>query len=205
MGYFDDKFTGKRLRVLGPGRHQLVDAVWTKKFCLMNFEMDLPANTAHPRVVFESKEKAEAQLALWREDEIDKIYVQEIRQCGHHIQVPRGGGLGLPPDDFARTAALACLEAAYEVLGEVPYTGGCTSFWSPYEWIDKEGKNGDYGEACQLVLCYDGGDISQLCNMSKGNYLLHDSFDDKLSKRGYYHEAVFGWCSAVYKTEHRDI
>jgi len=171
----------------------------------MNFENNLPTNTANPQVVFDTKDEARAQLELWKKDGIDKIYVQEIEQCGRYIRIPRGGNLILPVEEFARTAALACLEAAYEVLGEVPYTGGCTSFWSPYEWIDKEGKNGDYGEACQLVLCYDGGDISQLCNSAKGNYTWCDSFSEELRKRGYYHEAVFGWCSAVYKTEHRDI
>lgn len=201
MSYFKDKYYDKRLNIVSPGIHTLTDVVWSTRYCLMNFENNLPGNSAHPQVVFNDKKTAEEQLKVWQKDGIKKIYVQEIQQGGGHIRIPRNGGLILPVEDSAKQAALACLEAAYDTLGAVPYTGGGTAFWSHHEWLDKEGASGYYGEDCQLVLVYDGGDFSAICNMDKGNYALYEKFKEALSVRGYRHEPDYSWVSPIYKLE----
>jgi len=73
-------------------------------------------------------------------------------------------------------------------------SGGCTTFYSPQEWADREE---DYGTESELVIVYDGGDLYDVMNGYR--YKLEDELTKALDKVGVYFEPCTSWYCAVYE------
>lgn len=82
------------------------------------------------------------------------------------------------------------------VKKDMVYTGGCKTFYSPQEWIDR---GEEYGTKSLLLVVHDGGDVAQVCNMDYMNYRLHDELIAHLGKHGFYFEPCTCWYGAIYK------
>lgn len=85
---------------------------------------------------------------------------------------------------------------AFLIGADATYTGGCTAFYSPQEWV-KRGES--YGARSVLIVVHDGGDISEICNLDKENYELNDRMNAALQAAGFYFEACTSWYGAIYK------
>lgn len=75
-------------------------------------------------------------------------------------------------------------------------TGGCTTFYSPKEWIDRKE---DYGTKSELIIVYDGGTVGDFFNYENFNYDLINKMDQALKIVGLYTEQCTNWYSALYK------
>jgi hypothetical protein len=99
--------------------------------------------------------------------------------------------------DYPDALALAekIWEAAEEVLGRPPATGGCTPFYTVQEWTSR---GEDYGTKSMLIICHDGGDFAYLLNYDNGAYDLIDEFIEAMDEIGLWTEGCTCWYSAVY-------
>lgn len=96
----------------------------------------------------------------------------------------------------AKTVANGVVKFLTERYGAAPDGGGCKAFYSPREWKDR---GEDYGTDSVLVLCHDGGDLSDLCG-GYSNPKTEAAFHDYLRREhGVWVERCTGWYSAVYK------
>lgn len=104
------------------------------------------------------------------------------------------------PDEEQIRLSQAVLDAAVEAIGEPPYTGGCTTFYTPQKW--KERKE-EYGTTSQLIVVHDGGDFAPLLNLDYEAYALHDKFSEALRRRlpNYILEPCTCWYAALYKQD----
>lgn len=70
--------------------------------------------------------------------------------------------------------------------------GGCTAFYSPQEWKERGER---YGTESELLIVYDGGPMSRLCN----TYCTDtEAFDKALSDAGVWRENCTHWYGAIY-------
>ena len=74
-------------------------------------------------------------------------------------------------------------------------SGGCKTFYSPAEWIER---GEDYGKNSHLIIVYDGGDVGHFFNMNHERYKLYDEMQTALRNIGLYFEECTGWYSAIY-------
>lgn len=93
--------------------------------------------------------------------------------------------------------AHAVWNAAGQVLGSQPATGGCTPFYTAEQWAERQES---YGLNSELIICHDGGDLAPLINLDYERYQMYDEFDRHLRKLGYYVEPCTCWYAAVYRT-----
>ena len=80
-------------------------------------------------------------------------------------------------------------------------TGGCKTFYSPKEWLDR---GEQYGLGSELVVVYDGGDLYYVMNPHYADfpsmfYKLQGELDEELKKAGVYTEACYSWHGAIYE------
>ncbi len=87
-------------------------------------------------------------------------------------------------------------DAAKQVLGEDPHTGGCQTFYSPEQW---KARGEQYGVESKLILVHDGGDFAPLLNLDYGEYTRFDAFA-KLLGDDLLIEQCTCWYSAVYNS-----
>jgi len=105
---------------------------------------------------------------------------------------------GLPENPKRRKVAEAFKAAAIEVWGRLPNTGGCQTFYTPEEWAER---GEQYGLNSELIICHDGGEVSNLVSYDAEDYQKIDEMISALNKRGYWVEQCTCWYSAVYKNE----
>jgi|TARA_R100000656_G_scaffold104176_4_gene76421 hypothetical protein len=73
------------------------------------------------------------------------------------------------------------------------FTGGCKAFYSPKEW---EERGESYGCDSELVVVYDGSELSQLCRFDGD---LYGEMRRELEKLGLWIDECMSWYAAVYK------
>jgi hypothetical protein len=89
-------------------------------------------------------------------------------------------------DAGATTAAMAALDAAIEVLGENPYTGGCKAFYTPQAFKELGWQKMEMlYKGVQCVIVCDGGDFAPMLNIAYEDYGSINRFEDALDNRGY--------------------
>lgn len=93
-------------------------------------------------------------------------------------------------------------EKAYEVIVSVlqrfgaTYTGGCTAFYSPKEWADRDES---YGRDSHLIVVYDGGSHRAAFEPEcQEETVVHSAMTKALEEAGFYIEPGTGWYGAVY-------
>ena len=115
-----------------------------------------------------------------------------------------GEDLRLPVASLPRIVAKAVLGAACQALIEngyktedepLPCCGGCTSFYSRKQWIER---GEEYGLEAALVVCHDGGDLSTVMSYTTSDYVLHERFLELLKETGHWCEPITNWATAVY-------
>ena len=74
---------------------------------------------------------------------------------------------------------------------DLTYTGGCKTFYSPKEWKEK---GEEYGINSELIVVYDGGDVSEFFDGA-----FYDKMVKYLKNVGLYFERCTCWYSAIYK------
>ena len=175
------------------------EASFKKAFAILNLDGELATSTESPSAVFPDKENAEVLMKHLKEVcEVEDIYIQEIEILGSVIRMPLKGDLILPVDQPARGIAAKVLKAAFRVMGRVPYTGGCYTFYTIEQWAKRKEK---YGLDSELIIVHDGGEFSNLCSYDRCDYKLIDAFSKELEKIGYWVEQCTCWYSALYKIE----
>lgn len=87
------------------------------------------------------------------------------------------------------------LVTTFFVENKMTDTGGCKTFYSPKEWQEKGNR---YGTKSVLIVVYDGGDVSKVCNIDKENYDLNEHFCKFMNKFGYSFEECTCWYGAIY-------
>jgi hypothetical protein len=93
-------------------------------------------------------------------------------------------------------------EKAYEAIVSVlkrfkaTNTGGCTVFYSPKEWADRDES---YGRDSHLIVVYDGGDHRGAFEPEgRADMALHKAMTKALDEIGVYVEPCTCWYGAVY-------
>lgn len=84
-------------------------------------------------------------------------------------------------------------DAIMATMGDVE-TGGCRTFYSPAEWA---ARGETYGRNAELIVVYDGGDVSSYFTYDYG-FTLAEKMSDALSKVGMFAEQCTGWYSGIY-------
>ena len=77
-------------------------------------------------------------------------------------------------------------------------TGGCKTFYSPAEW---NARGEDYGLKSELIVVYDGGDVSGFFNYDDEQYGSIDEMSEALQQSNLFSEQCTNWYSAIYKGE----
>ena len=175
---------------------------WDVGYAVLNIFGNPATGSASFSALFDNKEDAVAyQKGLLEIDKKLYTYVEEVKQHGDILAFPEMSNYDnkLPdavkyPKDYK--AARAALLAASDVMKAVPYTGGCTTFYTTQKWADRKE---EYGIDSEVIICHDGGDFSALCNYSECEYTLLERFSKKMEKAGYCIEQCTCWYSAVYK------
>lgn len=93
---------------------------------------------------------------------------------------------------------------AYDVVmavlmaNEATTTGGCKAFYSPQEWEEREE---EFGQGCELIVVYDGGDLARFFSLDHGypKYAMHSKMRVALESAGLFAEECTGWYSAIYR------
>jgi hypothetical protein len=84
---------------------------------------------------------------------------------------------------------------------KMTYTGGCTAFYSPAKWKEREEQ---YGLDGVLIVVHDGGNHKAAFSMDAcyggGSYEPMESMQRELEAAGFYYEECTGWYGAVYAT-----
>lgn len=75
-------------------------------------------------------------------------------------------------------------------------TGGCTTFYSPKQWVDRKE---EYGTKSELIICHDGGTVGEFFSYDNGAYGLIAMMSDSLEEVGLYAEQCTSWYTAIYK------
>jgi hypothetical protein len=73
-------------------------------------------------------------------------------------------------------------------------TGGCRPFYTPREWKER---GEQYGHDADLIVVYDGGDVSYAFNYDKGSFKLHNDMMRALELSGFAVEQCTHWYSAI--------
>lgn len=76
---------------------------------------------------------------------------------------------------------------------------GCTAFYTPEKWRER---GESYGLDSVLILCHDGGDLAQYCNIDYGCPGGIERMRQCLEPLGYWIESCTCWYSAVYPVNH---
>jgi len=71
------------------------------------------------------------------------------------------------------------------------YTGGCPPFYTPESWRER---GEQYGEGATLIICHDGGALSDIVGPHHFLHGLHASIERELNAAGFYLE----WCDSWY-------
>jgi len=81
---------------------------------------------------------------------------------------------------------------------EATDSGGCRSFYSPAEWLDR---GEQYGTISELVVVYDGGDLAGFFSLdaSYPTYKSHTLMSEALAAEGLYCEECTCWYAAIYE------
>ena len=79
---------------------------------------------------------------------------------------------------------------------ELLHTGGCKAFYSPDEWLLRGEK---YGIDSQLIICHDGGDLSDIFGAEGHMHPANAEIERDLTGIELFVESCTGWYSAVYK------
>lgn len=76
------------------------------------------------------------------------------------------------------------------------YTGGCTAFYSPKEWADRDES---YGRDSHLIVVYDGGSHRAAFEPEcPEETVIHTAMTKALDEIGAFIEPCTGWYGAVY-------
>lgn len=75
-------------------------------------------------------------------------------------------------------------------------SGGCTTFYSPKQWKERDER---YGTNSLLLVVHDGGDVSNFFNYDCECYELINKMDKALREAGFYAECCTNWHTAIYK------
>jgi hypothetical protein len=94
-----------------------------------------------------------------------------------------------------RTVKTLIEDYVRQVLGQLPYTGGCRTFFSPKEWATR---GEEHGLKSKLIVAYDGGDYAPFFRIGEFDRLA-ESMQRHLNKHGYMYEECTNWYSAVHK------
>ena len=92
--------------------------------------------------------------------------------------------------------------------------GGCTAFYSPTAWREREES---YGTESHLVIVYDGGALRPVFSLDAAydlgceiyretgkkcaGYALYEGMQEKLREAGLYFDECTSWYSAIYSVE----
>ena len=100
------------------------------------------------------------------------------------------------PDNLS-DAGKTAYEIIMKVMGEeLIDTGGCTTFYSSKQWIER---GEDYGTKSELIICHDGGSVGDYFSYDNYNYELINKMSEALEAVGLYTEQCTSWYSALYK------
>jgi len=71
------------------------------------------------------------------------------------------------------------------------YTGGCPPFYTPDSWRER---GEQYADGATLIVCHDGGALSEIVGPGHHLYALYASVERDLNAAGFYLE----WCDSWY-------
>ena len=97
--------------------------------------------------------------------------------------------------DEQKKIATVILAICRETYGGDASGGGCSAFFTPEEWIERDEL---YGRDSALVVVHDGGDLRAFFNLDVMEYTLYDKMTKALDKIGYRFDQCTGWYSAIY-------
>lgn len=138
--------------------------------------------------------------------------IEQVRsfatECGFKVELEFDPQEGRPEfkrrrQGIEKPAGLSEIgEKAYAAIVSVlqrydaTYTGGCTAFYSPKEWADRDE---DYGRDSHLIVVYDGGSHRAAFEPEcQEESVVHEAMTKALEEVGVYIEPCTGWYGAVY-------
>lgn len=102
------------------------------------------------------------------------------------------------PHDLSEVGVKAAMVIINRLTQDgMTYTGGCTPFYSPKEWI---ARGGAYRHGAVLIICHDGGEVATYLG-SDPNDELYSQLVGDLDAEGLWVESCTNWYSAVYEID----
>jgi hypothetical protein len=99
--------------------------------------------------------------------------------------------------DLGRQVAETIVKTIRHLVGDSVTGGGCKAFYSPEEWQDR---GEQYGLSSELIVVYDGGDLSSCFSYLSGLPEFEEAMTKALEDIGVWAEPCTCWYSAVYKS-----